>query len=379
MYEQPYNPYQRNIGIVKDYFKTPSVLALAFLNIAAIVTSFVTALVSAEVIRTLAERAVDYYDGIVLQIFGSQTLKDFSQYLHETAGQSSALSMLSSASILSILSIIALFLIYFKSRSSRPDASPHAGVMILYVIAILSLIGCIIMSLLLVAAIALNFYLYSLIKSRTEITFTIPRGNITYSLDTSTLLTIAIACTIAIVIVIFLMLFFNINHLRYIGSVKNSMSSVELSRKGAKPYGVFCVILAVFAGLGCIASIPSLFSGGSGLLSGLGYKKDVTVLRVCSILMQAITCAALVMKAKIALGYAKYIDEKKFGYNEPESSAPYIPAQQTPYSYLAGSKSATPDDDVNPYLDEKKQPTCPACGAPVDENAPFCGQCGSKL
>jgi len=194
------------------------------------------------------------------------------------------------------------------------------------------------------------------------------------------------------------MLFFLINRTRYIGSVRKSMNSVELSRGGAKPYGVFCVISAAFTAMSLLSSIPTLFVTQEVTVSELNFSLTIhsKFPFVLSVISTAVSLATLILQAKLALGYAKYIDEKKYGYGESNPPAAYAPmgvgvgtrsSQPTPYSYLAQPKTEEPavkdDSFVNPYLDEEKtaavEPTCPACGAKVDGNAPFCGHCGTKL
>ena len=175
------------------------------------------------------------------------------------------------------------------------------------------------------------------------------------------------------------------------------MTTVELSRSGAKTFGVLCVISAVFSGLGLLSSFASLFSSSNELYTRLGIEisSDKILPMVFSVLTQAVALAILIFRAKLALGYAKYIDSKKYGYDEPvnpEGPAPYVPygvgvgssSQQNPYTYLTQQNEDSPTvdvSDVNPYMDDFNQtaPVCPKCGAPVDSTSPFCGQCGARL
>ena len=121
---------------------------------------------------------------------------------------------------------------------------------------------------------------------------------------------------------------------------------------------------------------------------------------ILSLVGYAIAFVIAILQAKIALGYAKCIDEQKTGYgNAPYAAGGYAPAnadaQTQPYPYSnpvqpQAEEPAVKDDSfINPYLDDEKtmaaSPTpstntiCPSCGAKVESRSPFCGQCGKRL
>ena len=158
------------------------------------------------------------------------------------------------------------------------------------------------------------------------------------------------------------------------------------------------MIIAVFSIISLIGSIGSLFTGElqNEMLSKIGVTlpKGSIVISILSIVSQAVAVVVAILEAKLALGYAKYIDEKRGGFNTPTDAAGgFAPinagvgvnSQPMPYSYLAQPKTEQPvkdDSFVNPYIAKDEQtaaPTCPNCGSPVDSKAPFCGHCGTKL
>ncbi len=396
MYEQNFNPYRRNIAVIKEYFKSPAVLALGILQIAAILMSVIQSIVSADLNREIVTKLAAYFDSTVLSNYsGSEMAYQISKALNESAQSAGSFSFFSSIPVFGILSIIAIFLIYFQSRNDNPDSAPTAGVTILHVLSILSLVICVILvvcSLLLAAAL---FILYAEFKKSSALDFDLIISGKALRIDASVILILAIIFTIVAIICSAIALFYYINRKRYFGSIKSSMTTVELSCAGARPYGIFCVISAVSAGLSFLSSIPSLFLNGKEMLTSLdiGITSDVTLPAVISLLASAISLAVIILRAKLALGYAKHIENYKYNYNEPAASRE-MPigvgshTQQNPYTYLAQQNTEVSMKEatfVNPYVDrdeentESAQTVCPNCGAPTDGKAPFCGQCGFKL
>lgn len=397
MYEQPYNPYLRNVSIIKDFFKSKKILVLAILNIASVILSIVNNIVSADLSKEITEKLIQYYDNYIVVGKGN-TLTTISDALHSSTGASGGFSI--SLSLAPILTIAALLIIYIKSRDEKPESSPSAGFTILYILAIFALIGVVLLALVLIALTAFLFILYAEMKNTTKLDFDIKFADAKpVRFDSNVMLILAIVGAALSVIVIAVSLFYAINRFRYLGSVRKSMSSVELSRKGAKPYGIYCIIVAAFSIVSMLSSVPMIFANKSDMFAQLGFTitSNTVIPSLFSILTQAASAAIWIVQAKIAIDYAKYIDNQKFGYNEPSEPAAYAPANvgvgssntQTPYSYLAQPQtSEQPKDDAaftNPYQTPSaqqpadKQVTCPNCGAATDGSAPFCGQCGTKL
>ncbi len=403
MYEQPYNPFRNNIAIVKEYFKSPAVLILAIANIVSIIFSFISSFISADYMKDVMQQLSVYVDrNLVLQNangdFGNEIVKGIRDVL-----ASPDATMTFSLPVFPILTVIGLLLLFAKCRNGNPDSSPSGGVTILNVVAVFGVIGAVMAVIGMMIIVVALYVLYAVFQSNPSRTFSIRLGAERLRIDSVFLLILAIALTVIVVISSFFILFGAINRKRYIGSIKNSISSVELSNKGAKAYGVYCIIMAVFTGFSIISTVSSLFGNPAEEVYrriGLHITKDMTIIYVFSLISNIIAIVITILQAKIALGYAKYIDEKKNGYGVlPEEGAPaFAPAnvgvgvhtQQNPYTYLAQPKPEAPaapaardETFVNPYLDkedkETAQPTCPNCGAPVDGKAPFCGQCGTKL
>lgn len=401
MYEQPYNPFLNNLNIIKDYFKSKQILALAILNIASIVMSVITSIFSTSLVKDIVSAVADFLSKNTLTVDGkTRAMDSVISALRDASASSSTMSIFGSVSAFTILTIVSLFIIYVKCNSTKSTDSPAAGVTLMYVIAIISLVGSVIAVIGILILTAALFVLYAQFKNHTIAESVLTFGGYSITVNDTLMLALAIAFTLLFIIVAVVTLFYTISRVRYIGSIRQSMNSVELSRKGAKPYGVFCVIMAVSSVVNILTSISSLIFGKTAFRElGLELRGDYTLIMILSILSSIVMLAIVILQAKIALGYANYIDDKKYGYSEPASSAPYAPinagvgatrTQQNPYSYLAQPKTEAPANEqetfTNPYLDTQENDapaqqatTCPNCGAPADGSAPFCGNCGAKL
>ena len=391
MYEQPFNPFAKNLAVVKDYFKSGSVLALAVVRGIIVVLTVITALIgsaSASSIMNSLSKTMSELD----------LPAEFTESWNSIASQSassttSILSYIPSIAV-SLLVVAALLIIYFKSRNSSPEASPKAGVTILYILAIISMVAMIIAAVISVLGIGVLIWAVATQagsqSGSTPIRYTNPTDGKQYQISVDAGLATVFVAVIAVFFIIFMViaLIYVVNTKRYYGSIRASISTVELQNRGAKAYGVFNVIFAVISGLGLL-SIPTSFISIATLhLDGMGI-----VALVIDSLTKIAAFAALVLEAKIALGYKKYIDEVKYGYSRPvPPAAPYAPFPTQGYNppqvnnYQNPGNSFTPN--ANTYADPygaapapkpQAAPVCPKCGAPTDPNAPYCGNCGNKL
>lgn len=410
MYEQPFNPYIKNLTVIKEYFKTPRVLTISISQAIAAVLSLISGVLISlhmpDILRYVRASFLWACDQIdVTSTFREDILREIDRI---DANSLSATVLSNGIVSLAIAFLIAAaFLILFlKSRSADPAASPKAGVMILYVFAILELIGVILCIIGFAAIIAFLFILYAQggnVNGRWKLPFT--QEYLPFSMDATVMLVVAIGCTIALVICAILLLIMAINRMRYYHSIKNSLTTVDLQRSGAKPYGVMCVIKAVLLGGAVLSAPSSLFAS-----SPVQRPEILTAVVIVTALAQAASCVAAIMEASLALGYKKYIDNAKYGYTgHPAPAAPYAPfpggASFTPQSrpqpnpYMPPAPAPEPEkpdrSTDNAYADpygadasdastrqapaQDAAPKCPFCGAEADLSAPFCSNCGKKL
>ena len=387
MYERSFNPFANNLKIVKDYFKTKTVLVLAITNAVAIALTFMTS-----IYMTLNLRAVttDIYL-FISQFLGALQSElglpsDFASSVMEQS--SASVSIRYSLPVGAILVCVAYFIIYVKSKNDDPDSSPRAGVLILYILSILELVAVII-AFVTIALTILGFTLYAIMgdDSLSHRVISINTGETLFKLedlDSTVLIVCGIVLAAILLVAIIIGLIVAVSKKNYYKSVKNSISSVELQNKGAHTYGVMCVLSAVCTGITFFSTL-SLF--GSSGFNGLRIPGSLVVLIILSALSQLIAFINSVAEAKLALGYNKYINEIKYGYSRPVApAAPYAPFPSVSGYDPAGQNSYNANVGTdNPYSDPygsqpaAAAPVCPNCGAPVDPNAPFCGNCGAKL
>ena len=455
MYQQPFNPYAKNLSAVKNYFKSSGTLILAVAQAAAVILSLATSIVLSSQIRDFVAYIRDtllyFCDEANISRADRNSVVDFFRTL-DTTSVSSSVSVSFSTFIIPALTVAAFLIIYFKSVSKDPNANPQPGFMILYCFAIISLIGSIfaVLGIFLIAGFV--FLVFSVIRSGdypTElkdlpIISDIIKQYSGNAASADVFLGIGIGLSVLAVVALFFLLFTSINRLRFYKSVKNSLSSVELQAKGARPYGVMLILSAI--GSVFTLSCPILLMI-SPHLKGRGH--SLPGLAIISILSTIASIVATFMEAKLALGYRKYIDSVKYEYNEPVPAAPYPsfaqnggyftpqPPQPQYNSYMPpapnpfdqapafvpgpdadmnagiseanpyGAQNApittpdenlpvTPEADANqaagwtfmtsadavdaaPATEAAPAPTCPLCGAEVDPDAPFCGNCGNRL
>lgn len=456
MYEQPFNPFVKNQAAVKEYFKTPFTLLYGILQ----ALSGVLSLIGIILLSTQAGDILAYIKDLGLYVLDEMKvssdvktgfLQEFNALTPSTAS-STVLSSLSSVVIIGLIAA-AIFMIYFKSRKADPASSPAAGFTILYVFALISLIAMIVGVVAVFALCAFMIIFFAAMSPQAAAEFSAELKNAPVfgdlvrqypelkQIDSSVMIGLTIGMMIACAVAFFFVLFTAVNRVRYYHSVKKSLSTVELRNKGAHPYGVMCIVNAVFTALSLASSATLLYPphlrGKSNPLLGL------TILLMLS---TAVSFGISVVEAKLALGYKKHIDKVKYGYNMPiQPAAPYAPfgaapggyypvnqPQNNPYIRSAPPVTPAPVSPVTPtpaepapdsadenaYADPygsdaadvaevdtmldkladenaaqadviadapaqspaaQAAPTCPLCGAEVDPSAPFCGNCGNRL
>lgn len=421
MYEQPFNPYAKNIFTVKEYFKSPAVLILGILR----AVGALIPVAAAVLIATHLKELLTYFRELFVWVFETAgtplvTAARFTGLYDQAAASISSASVISSAictAVIGCLTAAAFLIIYRKSRSEDPSATPQGGVTILFAFAVIELIAVIVCLLGAVALIVLMVAVYAKMSAGSgELGFRFGLDALDdlleYEMTPEALLVLIIVGAVLLIFAAVFLMIFGISKLRYYGSIRKSLSTVELKSEGAKPYGVMCIIGTVFSGLSLL-SAPSSFAVGSsvkrpGVFTGI---------LIVSCLSQAVSVAAYVLEAKLALGYKTHIDAIKYGYNRHAAyTAPYMAfnpgidamaPQNQPVNnpYLAPAPAPAPDNSADeistdnsfgdPYgadltvsdtevpaeepAPPQAAPICPVCGAEVDPDAPYCGNCGNKL
>lgn len=386
MYEQPFNPYAANLAAVKNCLSRPKVLIMGILTIISAIVGVINTVLISTNIKLILQSVFSFFESNGVSLDGADEALN-------SATATVPISMIVNISITAIITLLyaaGFIIMYVKSRNTSPESSPKSGVNILYVFAVISLVLTVLGVLGAVILILLCSFLF--------ITSTSGNGSSTsvmesvessYNLPSGAMTAILIVLGVIILIAIIYALFIAINRVRFYGSIRNSMSSVELENKGASPYGVICIISAVFTAL----SIFNIFSLYTALTTVRVYTPIITIFAM-SILSTVLSVVMLITEATIALSYKKHIDNIKYGYADAVDQG-YPAGVHYGGSHFADRAPRrdvrTSDQSrqgVNPYDDgfsdaapsqrQSAPPVCPFCGAP-DDGSTFCSNCGAKL
>lgn len=376
MYEQSFNPFAQNLLIIKGCFKGKTVLVLAILQILSAVGAVLTAIFSGNVIgsvsnQLLSEMGVD--QEVVVSVAGSGSV-----------GSVIGSGFLSIA--VTGLIAAAFLIIYIKSNNDDPASSPQAGVSILYILSIIGLVASIISVVFIVLGIILGIALMAMLRSG-ALEEVLPADSIGGEMGVR-LIGVGIVVLIVVSLIVgFFMLFTAVSQKQFYQSVRTSMTSVELSSKGAAPFGVVNIIMAVFSVSSVFGALtlPSTMALLPSLTEDLGisYTMDTSALGVISIvagISALITLLTYIFQAKLALGYKKYIDDIKEGYASAsfaEQPAPPIPP--TGFVPPVSAQPVQPQQDIEFVLPTTNAYLCSRCGKQVDADATFCPYCGNKI
>ncbi len=361
-----FNPFAQNVAIIKNYFKRKSVLVMAITFLLGVLVSLVTILLSINMLPDMLAQSNNLFRS------------GYSSSYRYSTSTLSVIYVIAIASfvpiiITGVLKFVSYILIYKKSNNSDPKSNPSAGFTILYVLSIISLVGACVASFFLVIAIFIMFF--GLIYAVTSTSY--------YSSQTSTaaLIVLMISCAALIV----LMLFAAINELKYFKSIRRSMNSVDISRKGAKPIGVLRIIYIVSLSFYLLMMTISLISMLTSRNAIYYHRSDISnmlPLLILSIILFITYIIYYIFAAKVSLGYSNYIDNIKFGYNG-FSAAPlkYTPAQPMPMQATpANSEQPIPNIQQNNFVAQPGEKCfCPQCNNDVKPNDAFCNKCGYKL
>lgn len=374
MYQQQFNPYAANVAIVKGYFKSGNVLFVGILYILSAILGIVNAVVT-------ISPASSYYN--LLLFLDEMGLSASEASLAYSIFSFSFVFGVLISTLITVLMAVGFIIIFAKSRSASPNSTPIAGVNILYVLATISFVCSIILTVVLAL-----FYLMLIVIFMTSNRYSnLLAGNSIASL---------IIVGVILALFIFLLIFSTAKCRAYYRSVKYSLTTVKLHYKGATAWGVLNLIYAV-----CILILLICMFIGSLLITNTSFS-SLSNANVVIVGME------LSLSANIALGYSRYIKRQSVGYNNtpyggtpayapaPNNQPVYRaqpayqqpqPAYQNPVFPQNAPAQNQPQPSYNDNFTEtpapvqaQNSPVCPICGAAIDEpTLPFCGNCGNKI
>lgn len=371
---QPYVPFAQNIAIVKSYFKKPTVLVQSILYIASALLSIVTVIVMSNWIN-------NFFDTIMRfpELTAGMTIDEFDMFTTIMNVYTTILPIVSiiPAVIVASLFATAFMLLYFKSKNPNLSSNPKSGATILFVLSILQLIPIAFVCLMFVIALVLLIILSALAE--------VP----------------AIISIIYAVIFILsggIMLMYAISQLNYYNSIRKSLSSVNLTYKGAGLYGVLTMIYGVYCALSALSSlffVPLSSFLLEELKAEMYYDEailfdqlfgTVSPLITVSVVASFVATASLIIEAIIALGYKKHIKSYTDGYATPyiQTEAPVQPfvppvtaTEQTAIPFA--EQPAPPVENNVPTSFNPQTIICPRCTKENSTTCMFCEGCGFKL
>ncbi len=371
-----FNPYAQNVAIVKSYFKKPLVLTQGILYIVSGIISVLTTLVMIPTMNNYMDKVFSIPE-FTMDMSESEA-HFMSSFMDIYMNVAMIVAMIPSL-IITALAATAFILIYKKSKNPDPSSSPKAGVTILYILSIVQLVPIILM--------CLWFLLIILIMILGAIAMSAEGGS---SGDGAAFAVMTVIFTIIFGGMGTLFLLFFINQVRYYKSILNSLTTVNLSNKGAGIYGVFSIIYGAYLAINTLSSfaIAPMFKAMANNFPELEMMADlfstmtpaIAVSSVASVLMTGI----YIINAIIALGYKKYINNIKNEFNAVE----YAPVGAVPAMAVDTAQNAQPSliNEENPQIpfsydnfENPAAPHCPRCNSVVNENDIFCNKCGTKV
>ncbi len=386
----------RNRNYIKEFLSKPFLLIAFIVIIASTILSYIVAAVSTSAMIPFVEVINEYANNMT---DGNVTF--------------SVSGNISLGNIVSILLIVSLIAMYVASRNQdKPDA-PKGAVTTFHIWSILSMIGDFITAGVFLLCPLLFGLIFTLIaKADTSALGVAPLdlpGRVIF-------VTIAI-CSIIFIAYAVLYIIKGISGFRFGSSLKNSISTPELSAKGCKAFAVTNIINSVFVAFCSIVSsfvtlvLPSIESPSPEFDFMFDAYKAIPmdVITVCSLINTLLSLVTPVCLAIFALRCKKHIENAgENGCNLP-APAPFVPVQTPQPAYTTSTpqpqqttpaQPAADTDNDNPYAEafgtpEPVAPTaeqapaqentspapkfCNMCGLPVKPEQNFCNGCGHKL
>lgn len=292
------NPYQQNVDIIKGFFKRKLIL---FFSISIILPIFSIIFINLNDIVYIFNHSIEVNDGGILSSFTKST---------DLSGSFSLIYILFVFQIL----LAVVFLLFFV-KSGSEDSSLKAPIGIFRVVSIIELI---------ITAIILIGMVFAVLFSSLYIMATFP---IMISILTVPFMFAAIPVMMLLVV----------SQALFADSIKDSVNTIYLKRKGTKLYGVTNCIMAVL----CVYMAVMLAVFNSSLI-------PVTI-------FLGLIAVKFIFGSLVGLKYAKYIE----GFSDsPTVKAEDKPAEESPNIIVCKKcgKPLTPDD----YF-------CNHCGTPVEK------------
>ncbi|MBQ0097892.1 MAG: hypothetical protein KBS62_03025 [Oscillospiraceae bacterium] len=298
-----FNPFSKNISIIKNYFKRKNTLVI---GISAAVQAIAYILL-AFAFASLYTKIIDFINVALVTLLGG--ISFFSKLFSSLGISGIQLSpSFISANITPIISSVLPFVlfcgffaftfiyIFAKSRSAKTESTPKLGLDFAFVISAIQFALYIIA---IIGIIAL-FFSYSFIITLVSHTSGIVIG-----------IVLAILSAFLIALGFYRLKFYKI--------AKQSMECIEIKCDGAKVYAILETINTVFCGIVALSFVAEFFASlcfSAPLLSLIGVDfSGIAFILFCFALISTAHFVRQIGITKLAFSYNKYINDVRFGFS----------------------------------------------------------------
>lgn len=333
--------YLQNLQDVKNFFRRPAVLIAAILYSVQVVLNIFSMINGSELQQDIFSSFYFYYD-MPTPNYG--------------AGATQVITVVSAVigSIIPILIAVSLWIIYLRSRSSNPQASPSAGFTILYVLSFIALIAISLLLLLIVAGFVMALSLSNLSYWESQVALFV--------------------VILVMIIVAPLFLLFVIAQFRFTAALRASAKGPVLKPNGSVMFAVLYIIMGTFLVLNVIQRLSIAFSLSGVYSSYYIYDKgEMTFALIVSIVSAAIA----ILMAVVALSYNSYVKKKRMEYAARQNAGYYTQNGQAYYRPDMGYSQQSPDVNTQalyqnqayyvPSTAQPGQPPYPGYSVPTDQ------------
>ena len=288
------SPYQQNINIMKDFFRKPVVLLLSVFTFLTLISQITVSFLNP--FGAIVSRFLSSY----LNSIGASQIN-----VNQGIGVSPSIPL---GSILTILFAVAFLLMYLQSKQEKANLSAPST--LFKVISIINVILVSLLTLISAAVVAILILVAPALQANPEYADNPAVGM---------LASLIIALCVILIPLCVMLLLNAIGQLLFANSIKSSLTSIYLKRKGAVLYGVTEILIAVY-------NIAKVFIF---LMCALAYNSQnidpiVEPLPLALIVMQlTLTAAASVTAGVLAFKYSSYINKisQKFRIEIPDEPA----------------------------------------------------------
>lgn len=336
------NPYQQNINIVKGYFKKPIVLVFSILCFASILVTMVTNFFIST--STLTNQITQEFFGKFYESFEKAATEEGSALpsLQSIMDTTPRTTFSIHIDLLAVLLAITFLLFFIQSQSEANGRTLKASRVMFRVYAIFQFVAGIVLC---------SIALPALLLSAALINPYVPEIS---------------GFTLLLIPLIIIILLYGISIHVFAKSIKKSLTTIYLTRRGSSFFGVMSLILAV-SSLGEII-LTLIYFDKIGISFG-------TISLVMMIVNAVFKIALYVVFALVAFGYSSYI--KDYAQEYVVEAYEYEEISHNEYQdgydavYAQNPAQNAPQQDVARF--------CGKCGRPINPDDYFCNNCGTPI